>query len=92
MELNLNNFNTGNVTDMDNMFLGCKALTELDLSNFNTNKVINMIIMFSECSSLQTVTFNKNLSEGIKQQLNNLDLTEEVKGEENKITLKKQLI
>ena len=41
-ELNLNNFNTNNVTDMNYMFYGCSSLKELNLNNFNTNNVTNM--------------------------------------------------
>ena len=48
-ELNLNNFNTNNVTDMSWMFYGCSSLKELNLINFNTNNVTNMRCMFSEC-------------------------------------------
>ena len=45
-ELNLNNFNTNNVTDMRYMFWGCSSLKELNISNFNTNNVTNMSYMF----------------------------------------------
>ena len=48
-ELNLNNFNTNNVTDMRSMFYGCSSLKELNLNNFNTNNVTNMRSMFSRC-------------------------------------------
>ena len=48
-ELNLNNFNTNNVTDMICMFYGCSSLKELNLNNFNTNNVTNMSGMFSGC-------------------------------------------
>ena len=48
-ELNLNNFNTNNVTDMSNMFYGCSSLKELNLNNFNTNNVTNMYYMFNKC-------------------------------------------
>ena len=47
-ELNLNNFNTNNVTNMRDMFFGCSSLKELNLNNFNTNNVINMSYMFFE--------------------------------------------
>ncbi len=57
-ELDLSNFNTENVTNMQDMFFGCSKLTELDLSNFNTENVTNMISMFRDCSSLT----NLNLS------------------------------
>ena len=49
-ELNLNNFITNNVTDMESMFCGCSSLKELNLNNFNTNHVANMRYMFYECS------------------------------------------
>ena len=48
-ELNLNNFNTNNVTYMSGMFRGCSSLNELNLNNFNTNNVTNMWYMFSGC-------------------------------------------
>ena len=48
-KLNLSNFNTHNVNDMNCMFYGCSSLKELNLSNFNTNNVINMSYMFFGC-------------------------------------------
>ena len=56
--LNLNGFDTSNVTKMDYMFFGCFQLTNLDLSNFDTSNVTNMENMFRGCSSLT----NLNLS------------------------------
>ena len=41
-ELNLSNFNTNNVTNMESMFYECSSLKELNLSNFNTNNVTDM--------------------------------------------------
>ena len=35
-ELNLNNFNTESVTNMNSLFFDCKKLVKLDLSNFKT--------------------------------------------------------
>ena len=37
--LNLKNFDTLNVTNMDNMFGYCDALSELDLSSFDMQNV-----------------------------------------------------
>ena len=37
--INLNNFNTNNVTIMRSMFRECSSLKELNLNNFNTNNV-----------------------------------------------------
>ena len=45
--LNLSNFNTNNVKDMEGMFFNCSSLTSLNLSNFNTNNVNDMSYMFS---------------------------------------------
>ena len=50
-ELNLNNFNTNNVTDMGAMFSGCSSLKELNPNNFNTNNVTDMGAMFYGCSN-----------------------------------------
>ena len=49
------NFDTSNVTNMANMFSGCRSLTNLDLSCFNTSKVTNMAYMFSGCSNLTSL-------------------------------------
>ena len=51
--INLSNFNTNNVINMEWMFFGCSSLTNIDLSNFNTNNVTDMEGMFSDCSSLR---------------------------------------
>ena len=50
-----NNFNTTNVTSMEDMFRNCTSLESLDLSNFNTVNVANMRSVFLNCSSLATV-------------------------------------
>ena len=59
-ELNISNFNTDNVTNMDGMFLDCSLLKELNLSNFNTNNVTNMDGMFNGCSEkfIKKLEFN----------------------------------
>ena len=53
--LDVSNFNTQNVEDMTDMFLGCEKLSLLDLSNFYTANVMGMSSMFSGCSTLQTI-------------------------------------
>ena len=61
--LNISNFNTNNVTNMESMFYKCSSLKELNLSNFNTNNVTNMHGMFNGCSSLKELNltnFNTN--------------------------------
>ena len=51
----IENLNTENVTDMDQMFYQCSNLSSLDLSNFNTEKVTDMYEMFRKCSALTTI-------------------------------------
>ena len=58
-QLDLTNFNTGNVKDMSSMFWGCKALTEIDLSKFNTKNVTDMSCIFSGCTSLTKLNLSK---------------------------------
>ena len=57
VSLDLNSFNTANVTDMTSgntrsMFYGCSSLTNLYINNFNTKNVTAMGTLFSGCSSL----------------------------------------
>ena len=47
--------NTENVTDMNYMFICCKALTTLDVSHFDTKNVTDMSCMFDGCSELTTL-------------------------------------
>ena len=46
---------TDNVTTMERMFYGCKALTELDVSHFNTANVTTVSQMFFNCSALTSL-------------------------------------
>ena len=56
--LDLGDFNTSNVTNMNRMFSNCQSLTSLDLSGFNTSKVTDMSDMFFNCSSLTSIDLN----------------------------------
>jgi|GEM_PF-2441375 len=53
--VDLSNFTTANVINMDNMFGGCSALTSIDVSKFNTANVTDMGSMFNGCSSLKEI-------------------------------------
>lgn len=53
--LNISSFNTGNVTDMRNMFDFDLALPSLDVSNFDTSKVTDMSGMFNGDSYLTSL-------------------------------------
>ena len=59
--LNLSNFDTSKVTNMQYMFSDMTKLTTLDLSNFDTSKVTDMKYMFNEMyglTSLNLSSFN----------------------------------
>ncbi len=50
--IDLENLDTSEVTNMDNMFGNMNNLTSIDLTSFNTSKVTNMMGMFNFCNSL----------------------------------------
>ena len=52
MALAVGDFDTSNVTNMNNMFSGCSSLISLDLSGFDTSNVTKMYNMFNGCNSL----------------------------------------
>ena len=56
--LNLPNFNTSKVTNMQYMFSDMTKLTTLDLSNFDTSKVTDMKYMFNEMYSLTSLNLS----------------------------------
>ena len=58
VELDLSNFDTSQVTDMQFMFSGMSSLTTLDLSNFDTSQVTDMKYMFRDTSSLTTLNLS----------------------------------
>jgi len=55
IEIDLSNFNTSQVTEMESMFYGCSSLTSINLSNLDTSQVEDMESMFDGCSSLTSL-------------------------------------
>ena len=45
-KLNLSNFYTNNIKNMNYVFYKCSSLKELNLNNFNTNNVTEMSYIF----------------------------------------------
>ena len=72
VSLDLNSFNTANVTNMtsgntSSMFYGCSSLTNLYINNFNTKNVTAMGALFSGCSSLTNLDLSSfNISNVIE--------------------------
>ena len=56
--IDLSNFNTQNVINMEYMFSYCNSLLSIDLSNFNTQNVTNMQSMFYNCNSLLSLNLS----------------------------------
>ena len=56
--VNLDNFSTRSVQEIDYLFEGCSSLTSVDLSKFDTSFVTNAYSLFSRCSALQSVDMN----------------------------------
>ena len=54
-QLDLSNWDTGNIQYMIATFDGCNNLTELNCSTWNTSKVYNMQLAFYNCNSLETI-------------------------------------
>ena len=54
-QLDLSNWDTGNIQYMISTFNGCTNLTELNCSTWNTGKVYNMQLAFYNCNSLETI-------------------------------------
>ena len=53
--VDLSDFETGNVINMEAMFWSCGSLTNIDMSSFDTRNVTDMSNMFSHCDSLETL-------------------------------------
>ena len=68
LELDLSNFDTSKVTNMQYMFAGMNNVTALNLSNFNTSQVTNMQYMFAGMNNVTAL----NLSNFNTSQVTNM--------------------
>ena len=68
LEVDLSNFDTSKVTNMQYMFAGMHNVTTLNLSNFDTSKVTNMQYMFAGMRNLTAL----NLSNFNTSQVTNM--------------------
>ena len=57
-EIDLTNFDTKNVIEMNRMFSSCYSLVELDLTSLDTSKVTDMVAMFEGCKNLETLNIS----------------------------------
>ena len=59
INIDFSQFNTNDITNMNNMFYNCKSLKNIDLSNFNTENVTDFSCMFVNCFSLKEINLSK---------------------------------
>lgn len=57
--LDTTNWDTSNVTYMNNVFIGCSYLTSMDVSKWDTSKVTNMGGLFFNCSYLTSLDLSE---------------------------------
>ena len=63
--LNIPNFDTSKVKDMQSMFSGCKSLESLNLNHFNTKNVQYMNEMFKDCENLRELNMSQSTSDSL---------------------------
>jgi surface protein len=56
-DLDIENWDMSEVTQMQCMFYGCGSLTKMDLSNWDVSKVVDMHHMFCDCYNLTDINF-----------------------------------
>ena len=71
IEIDLSNFDTSIVTDMNSMFSGCSKLSSLNLFNFDTSNVKYMNSMFFECRELSFINLS-NFNSSKVEDMNNM--------------------
>ena len=57
ISIDLSNFDSSDITDMNSMFSECTHLKKIILENLNTEKVNNMNYMFNKCLELEKIEF-----------------------------------
>lgn len=55
LDYEINNLDVSNLTTFEEMFSGCRKITNLDLNHWNTSKITNMSGMFSGCPYLENI-------------------------------------
>jgi len=65
--LDLHNFKTPKLINIDYMFKKCSALTSIDITNFTTLNIINKTDVFDGCDSIDVKNVNTTDSYIIKQ-------------------------
>ena len=83
ISIDLSNFDSENVTNMNYMFSGCKNLKNIDISGLNTDNVTKMSYMFYMCWNIKDLDLSSFNTEKVKDmsglfcqcQMKNLDIS-----------------
>ena len=70
IEIDLSNFDTSNVIDMEYMFGNCKFLKSINLTNLDTSFVENMNMMFYSCIRLESLDLSNFNTSSVKKMNN----------------------
>ena len=74
--LDLSNFNTSNINEMDFMFGGCHKLKEIKgINKFNTSNVTSMESMFGKCKEIEFRISSSHFSLSLLQPPNINDIS-----------------
>ena len=65
-KLNLSNFNTNKVKNMNKMFENCESLIKLNISNFKINRETKTLNMFDGCPNLKKSNKIKKIISGVE--------------------------
>ena len=55
ISMNLSNFNTSKLENINNLFSGCSSLISVDFSNWNLKNTKNIRYIFSKCPKIQYI-------------------------------------
>ena len=58
IKIDMSEFDSSSISNMEYMFSGCVALKELNLNNFDTSLVTYMVYLFNGCKSLTSLNLN----------------------------------
>ena len=67
VKIDLSNFDTSEIQDMEGMFYGCTKLKSINFGNINTEKVKTMTNMFFDCKSIETLDLSKFNTQAVNE-------------------------
>ena len=69
-EVDLSNFDTSKIDDMELMFYDCQSITSINLANFDTSQVTSMFSLFNLCTRVTSLNLSKFNTSKVKSMQN----------------------